>query len=78
MDETEETREYSIAPVKANVWDFVCAFATFSKGVAQAFVDGWAVVEVSAIAASGERTERFIFQRDAGRSIESITRGEHG
>ena len=78
MDDETSEQEYGIAPVKANVWDFVCAFATLSKGMSQAFVNAWEVIEVSSIAASQERTERFMFQRDAGRAIESITRGEHG
>lgn len=73
----DEETEYNIAPVKANAWDFVCAFATFSKGVAMAAMNGWEVIEVAAIAASQERTERFMFQRDAQRAIESIT-GERG
>lgn len=77
MDEETEEREYNIPAIKANVWDFVCAFATFSKGVALAAVNGWEVVEVAAIAASRENAERSAFQRDAQRAIESIT-GERG
>jgi len=73
MDDEDETR--SIAAVHANVWDFICAFATFGKGVAQAIVNGWEVVEITAIAASTNRTERFEFNREAGRDIEAITRG---
>lgn len=72
----DEDTQVVIAPVRANVWDFVCAFVTFNKGIAQAFVDAWEVVEITAIAASAERTERFMFQRDAVRGIEEIAKGK--
>lgn len=74
MDEETE-REYSIAPVRANVWDFVCAFSTVCKGISVAIANGWEVIEATAIAASTERAERDEFKRSAGRDIEAITGG---
>jgi hypothetical protein len=71
----EETEAPDIRAIKANVWDFVLAGATFFKGVANAMVEGWQVIEVTAIAASAERMERARFERDAVRDIEEITRG---
>jgi hypothetical protein len=71
----EETETPDIGAIKANVWDFVLAGATFFKGIANAMVEGWQVIEVTAIAASTERMERAAFERDAGRAIETIARG---
>lgn len=68
----ENTVNLQVKPERANWADFVVAGVTFAKGVAEAAMDAWEVLEYTFAAHSAWIMERQHFARDAGREIEAI------
>lgn len=70
----DDETQHGIRPAKANLADVALVFITFFKGVAEAAVDAWHVMEATAASHSEYTMQKQEFSREAGAEIERITR----
>lgn len=73
--DSDETRPH-IRPARANMADVALVFITFFRGVAEAMVDAWNVMEATAASHSEFTMQKQEFSREAGADIERLTGGE--
>lgn len=72
----DDETSHGIRPAKANMADAALVFITFFKGVAEAAVDAWHVMEATAASHSEYTMQKQKFSREAGAEIERLTGGD--
>ena len=72
----DDETQHHIRPAKTNLADVALVFITFFKGVAEAAVDAWHVMEATAASHSEYTMQKQEFRREAGAEIERLTGGE--
>jgi hypothetical protein len=70
----EDEQKYGVRPARANLADVFNAAFTFARGVAEAAVEAWQVLETTAMAHSAYTMEKQEFAREAGKAIERLSK----